>query len=149
MTKIWCFSAVLLLAGMSLYAQNIPAGVKMGMTYAQIKAVMSGGEWQEPQGNLYVFFKNNPPGMYSFGIDPQKGLMVLEINVVGTTVQDVVQKLTPKYGASVYSDGTYLWGMSGGLADNVFGLQVQQNKEMGAFIQIRYVFMNSLELLKE
>jgi hypothetical protein len=149
MKKLWCFFVVLLLAGMSLHAQTIPTGVKMGMSYAQIRGLMSGGEWQNPEGNLYPFFNINPTGLYIFGIDPRLGLATLEINLIGTTVQDVVKKLAPKYGTPEYSDGSYVWGMSGGLADNVFGIEVQQHKELGAFIQIRYIFMNSLSLLQE
>jgi hypothetical protein len=61
-----------IIAEIGLNAQNIPSGVKMGMSYDQIRPLMTGGEWQSRQGNIYVFFQSSPPGMYGFGIDDKK-----------------------------------------------------------------------------
>ena len=121
----------------------------MGMNYAQIRPLMKNGEWQTPQGNLYVFFSNNPIGMYSFLIDPKIGLAGIEINMVGITLAEVVRRLTRSYGSpGTSSNNSYVWGMDGNLPDNIFAISVNVSSEAAAFIEIRIMFNNSLSLIQ-
>ncbi|MCL2480954.1 MAG: hypothetical protein FWF38_04530 [Spirochaetaceae bacterium] len=148
MKKFFSIAGLFFVLVFAMNAQEIPAGIKMGMSYSQIKPIMKNGEWQAPQENIYIFFSNNPVGMYSFLIDPKIGLVGFEINMIGKTLNDIVSRLTQFYGSPVSSSGTYIWGIEGNLPDNILGISAGINTEAAAFVMIRIMFNNSLSLLE-
>jgi hypothetical protein len=58
---------------------------------------------------------------------------------------DVAIKLSAKYGEpDLSSDGTYIWGLSGGLADDVYGITARHSPHAAVFIEVQYVWPNQI-----
>jgi len=128
-----------------LYSQEVPNGIRMGMHYSQISQFMTNGDWQPRQGNAYTFFSHNPAAIYTFSIDPAKGLVAIQINLMETTLSNVVQRLTRFYGNPVHFPDSYIWGLNEGLPDNIYIIDTRVNPLADMFIEVTIVFINELQ----
>ena len=143
MKKIFYF-VILFLSVYMLYSQEVPSGIRMGMGYTQISHIMTNGDWQPRQGNSYIFFSHNPAAIYSFSIDPSKGLVAIQINLIETTLSNVVQRLTRFYGVPVRFPESYIWGANENLPDNIYIIDARVNPLADMFIEVTIVFLNEL-----
>ena len=131
MKKISLFFVFFLIFILNSHSQEMPSWVKYGMSINEIKIMLGVDSYNISDGtnneigkgfwgglrpggreNLYVYITQNDFS-YNFEIDPQIGLISLQING-NYNVKKLVGSISNKYGYSLFDGDSYYWTREAG-----------------------------------